>query len=123
MSDTVTTPTQDGAAPHGGSIVLGGNQYGKAQVGAGKVDRGQPRHRITDVSVTSQLRGDFAPAHLVGDNSPVVATDTQKNTVFAFAKEGIGSPERFALRLAEHFTSSFGWVTGGRWEVKQYTWE
>lgn len=123
MSDTLTDPAASGAPRGDGSIVLGENQYGKAEVRLVKVDRDQPRHRITDLSVTSQLRGDFAVAHTEGDNSPVVATDTQKNTVFAFARDGIGSPEEFAIRLAEHFTTSFDWVTGGRWGVKQYTWE
>lgn len=106
-----------------GTIVLGENQYGKAEVRLMKVDRDQPRHRITELSVTSQLRGDFTEAHTVGDQGRVVPTDTQKNTVFAFAKDGISSPEEFAIRLSEHFTSSFDWVAGGRWEIKEYTWE
>src|SRR5690606_10243595 len=38
------------------------------------------------------------------------------------ARDGVGSPESFALRLAEHFTGSFDWVSGGRWEVHQHTW-
>ncbi|MPV39095.1 factor-independent urate hydroxylase [Georgenia subflava] len=120
MSDTSTTTV--GAAAEQDTIVLGENQYGKAEVRLVKVDRDTPRHRITDLSVTSQLRGDFGVAHTEGDNSPVVATDTQKNTIFALAKDGIASPEQFAMRLAEHFTSSFDWVTGGRWGVKQYSW-
>ncbi|MBA2696878.1 MAG: factor-independent urate hydroxylase [Ornithinimicrobium sp.] len=103
-------------------IVLGDNQYGKAEVRAVKIDRDRDRHSITDLSVSSQLRGSFEEAHYDGDNGKVVATDTQKNTVFAFARDGVGSPEAFALRLAEHFTSSFDWVSGGRWEVKQYSW-
>ena len=52
----------------------------------------------------------------------MVATDTQKNTIFAFARDGVGSPEAFLLRLAEHFTGDFDWVTGGRWAAEQYTW-
>ncbi|GAA1641977.1 factor-independent urate hydroxylase [Georgenia ruanii] len=123
MSDTIATPAPASEAGQDGAIVLGDNQYGKAEVRVVKVDRDKPRHRITDLSVTSQLRGDFTVAHTQGDNSPVVATDTQKNTIFALAKDGVGSPEQFAMRLAEHFTSSFDWVTGGRWEVKEYTWE
>ncbi|MFC7407104.1 factor-independent urate hydroxylase [Georgenia alba] len=106
-----------------GGIVLGENQYGKAEVRVLKVDRDRPRHRITDLSVTSQLRGDFAAAHVEGDQGKVVPTDTQKNTIFALAKDGIGSPEEFAVRLSEHFTSSFDWVAGGRWEVEEYSWE
>lgn len=116
MTDSTTSTTASD------QIVLGDNQYGKAEVRAVKIDRDSDRHSITDLSVSSQLRGAFEEAHYSGDNSKVVATDTQKNTVFAFARDGVGSPEAFALRLAEHFTSSFEWVTGGRWEVKQYTW-
>ena len=72
-----------------------------------------------DLNVTSQLRGDFEAAHTEGDNSHVVATDTQKNTIFAFAKDGVASPEAFLLRLADHFTGDFDWVTGGRWAAEQ----
>lgn len=104
-------------------IVLGKNQYGKAEVRVVKVTRDTDRHEIDDLNVTSQLRGDFQAAHLAGDNSHVVPTDTQKNTVFAFARDGIGAPERFLLRLADHFTSSFDWVEGGRWSAEKYEWE
>ncbi|MGA9873650.1 MAG: urate oxidase, partial [Rhodococcus sp. (in: high G+C Gram-positive bacteria)] len=65
------------------TIVLGANQYGKAECRLVRIDRDTPRHHITDVSVTSQLRGDLEAAHTEGDNSHVVATDTQKNTVYA----------------------------------------
>ncbi|MET3176354.1 UNVERIFIED_ORG: urate oxidase [Arthrobacter sp. UYCu721] len=104
-------------------IVLGDNQYGKAEVRVVKVTRDTDRHQIEDLNVTSQLRGDFQAAHLQGDNAHVVATDTQKNTIYAFAREGVGSPEAFLLRLSEHFTSGFEWVTGGRWEAESYTWD
>ncbi len=104
-------------------IVLGKNQYGKAENRVVKITRDTDRHEIEDLNVTSQLRGDFSAAHLEGDNAHVVPTDTQKNTVYAFARDGIGSPEQFLLRLAKHFTSEFDWVTGGRWEAEQYAWE
>lgn len=104
------------------SIVLGPNQYGKAEVRLLRVDRDSPRHRITDLSITSQLRGDFRAAHESGDNTGVVATDTQKNTVQAFARDGVGSPETFLLRLARHFLEAPR-VTGGRWLAEQYGWE
>ena len=108
---------------HPDGIVLGQNQYGKAGVRLVRVDRSAPRHRLSDLSVTSQLRGDFTLTHTEGDNAAVVTTDTQKNTVFALAQGGIGSPEEFGIRLAEHFTSSFDWVTGGRWAIESYTWD
>src|SRR6476661_6279084 len=97
-------------------IVLGQNQYGKAEVRLVKITRDTQRHEIEDVSVTSQLRGDLDAVHTEGDNSHVVATDTQKNTVYAFARDGVGSIEKFAMRLGRHFTGEFEWITGGRWE-------
>ena len=104
------------------AIVLGATQYGKAEVRLVRVDRDGRRHTITDLDVTSQLRGDFTAAHIEGDNARIVATETQKNTVFAFARDGVGTPEEFLLRLGRHFTGEFDGVTGGRWEAEQYTW-
>ena len=105
-------------------IVLGANQYGKAEVRLVHVDRSQPQHVITDFNVTTQLRGDFAAAHLSGDNSAVLATDTQKNTVYAFARQyGVGEPEDFALRLGEHFLQSLPQINGARIAIDQYAWD
>ena len=103
-------------------VILAANQYGKAENRVVRVVRDTARHEVTDLNVTSQLRGDFEAAHTQGDNSHVVATDTQKNTIFAFAKDGISSPEAFLLRLADHFTGDFDWVTGGRWAADQFGW-
>ena len=103
-------------------VQLAANQYGKAENRVVRVSRDTDRHEVADLNVTSQLRGDFAAAHIDGDNSHVVATDTQKNTIFAFAKDGIESPETFLLRLADHFTGQFEWVSGGRWAADQYGW-
>ncbi len=107
-----------------GDIVLGPNQYGKAENRLVRITRDTDRHEIEDLNVTSQLRGDFVACHTDGDNSQVVATDTQKNTVYAFAKEhGVHSPEQFLLTLGDHFVTGFEWVTGGRWEAELYSWE
>ena len=106
-----------------GAFRLGPNQYGKAEVRIVKITRDSATHEIEDLDVTSQLRGDFGASHLTGDNRHVVATDTQKNTVYGLAREhGIGSPEAFLLRLGDHFTGAFEWVTGGRWEAESYAW-
>src|SRR5579875_1968235 len=97
------------------AIVLGGNQYGKAEIRVVKVDRDTPRHELHDLSVTTTLRGDFAAAYETGDQSRVLPTDSQKNTVFAFAKEhGAGAVEDFALTLARHFTGAIDPVRSAR---------
>ena len=104
-------------------IRLGRNQYGKAEVRVVAVDRSTPRHTLVDLNVSSSLRGDFTAAHTAGDNSHVLATDTQKNTVFAFARDGIGSPEAFGLRLARHFAGAYAWITGARVGIESYGWD
>ena len=105
------------------AIRLGPNQYGKAEVRVVAVDRSGPRHTLVDLTVSSSLRGDFTAAHTAGDNAHVLATDTQKNTVFAFARDGVGSPEAFALRLARHFAGAYPWICGARIAVDSFGWQ
>ncbi|MHA6801268.1 factor-independent urate hydroxylase [Bounagaea algeriensis] len=105
-------------------VVLGHNQYGKAEVRMVAVDRSSTRHRMRDLTVSTSLRGDFASAHHDGDNSNVLPTDTQKNTVYAFAKEQpIGAIEDFALRLGHHFVNTQEPVTGARILAEEHPWE
>src|SRR3712207_7485624 len=40
------------------AIVLGPNQYGKAEVRVVAVDRSSPRHTLVDLNVSSSLRGE-----------------------------------------------------------------
>jgi urate oxidase len=105
------------------AIVLGANQYGKAEVRVIAVDRSGPQHTLVDLNVSSSLRGDFTAAHTAGDNSHVLTTDAQKNTVYAFARDGVGSPEAFGLRLARHFAGSYHWITGARVALESYGWD
>ena len=69
------------------AIVLGDNRYGKAETRVVRIVRDTPRHEIRDRNVSTALRGDFADAHATGDQAHVLPTDTQKNTVFAYARE------------------------------------
>jgi urate oxidase len=105
-------------------IVLGENQYGKAENRLVRIYRDSPRHEIRDLNVSTSLRGTFEAAHLRGDQSAVLPTDTQKNTVFAFAKEkGVGAIEEFALTLARHFVDDVEPVTGARVAIEEYAWD
>ena len=105
-------------------ITLGGNQYGKAENRLVRIYRETARHEIRDVTVSTALRGDFAAAHLHGDQSRVLPTDTQKNTVYAFAKEhGLRAIEEYALTLARHFVDDVEPVRGARISVDEFAWE
>jgi urate oxidase len=103
-------------------IRLGQNQYGKAETHVVRVTKGGAAHEIKDMNVSVALAGDFADAHLTGDNSKVVPTDTQKNTVFAFASETIGEIEDFGLRLARHFVAGFAAVERARVSIEEFAW-
>ncbi len=103
-------------------IVLGDNQYGKAETHVVRVTKDGARHEIKDLNVSVALAGDFADTHLTGDNSKVVPTDTQKNTVFAFARDPIGEIEDFAMRLARHFVGEFASVYRARISIEEFAW-
>ena len=106
------------------SIVLGPNQYGKAENRVVRIYRDTDRHEIHDLNVSSALRGDFSAAHLTGDQTRVLPTDTQKQTVYAFAKQkGVGQIEDFALDLGRHFVHDTEPVEGCRIEIEEYVWE
>jgi urate oxidase len=106
------------------AITLGPNQYGKAEVRLVTVRRDGPVHHLKDLTVSTSLRGELAATHLTGDNAGVLATDTQKNTVYAFAKEApVGEIEDFGLRLAHHFVGTQENITGARVKIDEHGWE
>ncbi len=106
------------------AIILGDHQYGKAESRLVRIYRDQPRHEIRDLNVTTALRGPFEPAYLIGDQSNVLPTDTQKNTAYAFAKSrGIEAIEQFGLDLARRFVHDIDPVEGARVEIEEYAWE
>lgn len=89
-----------------GPYELGENRYGKSRIRLVTVRRGPERHDLRDLTVAVALEGDFDAVHTAGDNAGVIATDTMKNTVYAFARDRLtGSPEAFARDLARHFAS------------------
>lgn len=85
-------------------IELAANRYGKASIRLVRVARGEDGDRVRDLTVAIALEGTFEAAHTDGDNSMVIATDTMKNTAYAFAKDHLdGSIETYGRALAEHF--------------------
>jgi urate oxidase len=91
---------------------LSWNRYGKASVRLVKVDRGDGLHTVRDFTVDVQLEGAFERVYMDGDNADCLATDTMKNTVYAFARQhGVETPEAFADRLAVHFIAQHAVAT------------
>ncbi len=105
-------------------IVLGANRYGKAESRVVRVYRDTDRHEIRDLNVSTSLRGDFAAAHVSGDQSQVLPTDTQKNTAFAYAKKhGVASPEDYALALGRRLLEACPAAVEAVVGVEEYAWD
>ncbi len=106
------------------TFALGPNRYGKAENRVVRIYRDTARHEIRDLDVSTQLRGDFTAAHVEGDQSAVLPTDTQKNTAFAYAKQvGVSSPEDYALALGERLLTAAPAATASRVEVREHPWD
>ncbi|MEW6638234.1 MAG: factor-independent urate hydroxylase, partial [Actinomycetota bacterium] len=105
-------------------IVLGQNNYGKSEVWVFKVKRDADRHEIWDLDIRVSLEGDFEAAHVRGDNSKLLATDTMRNTCYALAKDRlVGSIEEYGLALVDHFLEAGPTVTSCRVEITQFLWD
>jgi urate oxidase len=109
-------------------IELASTRYGKARVHVVRVHRDGSAHVVRDVVARIGLEGDFDAAHVQGDNSLVVATDTMKNTCYVLAKDHLGSAlEEYGWALAEHFlgfaqvTRATAWLTERPWGALQTT--
>ncbi|MFD1722005.1 factor-independent urate hydroxylase [Amnibacterium endophyticum] len=105
------------------AIVLGPNQYGKAETRLVRLVRDSPVHGITDLNVSSALRGDFDAAYLDGDQRNVLPTDTQKNSAYVWAKKVVPDPiEAYGLALAHHFVDDVAPVEAARIEIERFDW-
>ncbi|MEI6947208.1 urate oxidase [Paraflavisolibacter sp. H34] len=103
------------------SIRLGKNAYGKNAVNLSKIIRHAGHHEFRHISVSVALEGDFETAHTLGDNSKILPTDTQKNTVYALAKEHfVSGIEDFGLHLAGHFLDNNPQVSGATIELTEH---
>jgi urate oxidase len=101
---------------------LSWNRYGKCRVRLVKLRRSRDPHEIVDLSIDVQLEGAFAPVFVDGDNRLCLATDTMKNTVYAFARrDPIDQVERFAIGLADHFIQQPG-VSRARISAVEQQW-
>jgi urate oxidase len=104
-------------------VTLSWNRYGKSQVRLVKVRRARDPHEIVDLTIAVQLEGAFEAVYTEGDNSPCIATDTMKNTVYALARhDAIEHTEAFACRLAEHFAAKPA-VSRARISAIEHRWD
>ena len=113
-----------GGGTRTGRMVLGQNTYGKSGIRIVKVRRDTERHELWDLDVAVALEGDFEAAHVSGDNSELLATDTMRNTLYALAKDHLtASIEEFGLALVDHFLEAGPTVERARVNITQFPWD
>lgn len=99
------------------------NAYGKNAIHLSKIIRHPTHHEFRQISVSVALEGDFEAAHTLGDNANILPTDTQKNTVYALAKEHfVDSIEEFGLFLAHYFLSNNPPVSQATVSLTEHPW-
>ena len=105
-------------------IVLAENHYGKARVRLVKVTRSAGRHELSELTVHVALEGDFGAAHIAGDNSKILPTDTMKNTVYVLAKQCRTDPiENFGSLVAQYFLKNNPQVSGAQIDLIEHLWD
>jgi urate oxidase len=113
------TETREGAR-----IVMGQNNYGKSDIRLVKVFRAAERHEIKDVRVDVAQEGDFDAAHVAGDNTDLMATDTMRNTVYALARDRFtSSVEAFGVELVRYFVEAAPRASRVRVRFTEHPWE
>jgi len=99
------------------------SEAGKANVKLLYVAKEGPVHSIKELEVRTALALATTKEYRFGDNSDVIATDSQKNTINIFAKQyGVKSPELFAARLAQHFLLQYPQVVRAEVQVHEKPW-
>lgn len=79
--------------------------YGKNDVRLMRVRREGDKYFVTELSVCIELQLSTTKDYLKGENSGVVATDSQKNTVLALARQNTVSGRRKRLIVIDNCPS------------------
>ena len=104
-------------------IELAENRYGKSRVRLMKVTRHPHGHDLHEWTVQILLKGDFDSAHLDGDNSKILPTDTMKNTVYSIARTSTAtSMEAYAKELADFLLSCNPQVSSAAIRIESTLW-
>eukprot|EP00968_Pinguiococcus_pyrenoidosus_P025658 scaffold6610_cov245-Pinguiococcus_pyrenoidosus.AAC.2 len=104
-------PPRKGPGAPGQGALLRGRCFRRIRLTLARsrqVYRRPERHEVKQFTIQSLLFGPVDSSFTMGDNSVVVATDTQKNTVYAVARQNeFHSGEELAMLLAKHFVRTY----------------
>ncbi|XP_021341234.1 uricase-like isoform X2 [Mizuhopecten yessoensis] len=98
--------------------------YGKNYVKLLQLRREGDAHHIQELEVSVELTLNNQREYLYGDNTDIIATDSQKNTVYILARKfGVKTPEQFALLLCNHFLTKYSHVDKAKVYIEQAPWK
>lgn len=104
---------------------LGYARYGKDNVRLYKrsIDPKTGVQDVVEMTVCTLLEGDIETSYTQADNSVVVATDTQKQTIYILAKQNpVTPPELFASIIGEHFVNTYKHIHACHVKIIQHRW-
>ena len=105
-------------------IELAENRYGKSRVRLMKVTRHPHGNDLREWTVEVLVKGDFRAAHVHGDNSDIVATDTMKNMVYSVARSSAATTmEVYAMELADAILSRNAPVASAAIRIESALWK
>jgi urate oxidase len=109
-------------------IELAENRYGKSRVRLMKVTRHAHGHThghdLREWTVQVLLKGDFDTAHLDGDNSKILPTDTMKNTVYSLARTSKATAmEDYAKELVDFLLGRNPQVSSASVRIESTMWK
>jgi len=98
--------------------------YGKSFVRILHVRKNGLKHSVKEFEVNTILKLNNQNDYKDGNNRNIVATDTQKNTVYILAKKyGIETAEGFAVLLCQHFLQTYGHIVSVNVKIDESPWE
>lgn len=100
-------------------------RYGKDNIRLYKreIDEKAGTQSVVEMTVCTLLEGDIETSYTKADNSVVVATDTQKQTVYILAKQNpVTPPELFASIVGTHFVETYPHIHAAHVKIIQHRW-
>lgn len=99
-------------------------RYGKDNVRLYKVHRNADGTQdVTEMTVCTLLEGDIAASWTKADNANIVATDTQKQTIYIQAKlHPVNPPELFAAILGQHYLDQYKHISAAHVDIVVHRW-
>lgn len=100
------------------------HSHGKSRVRLGRTWREGATHHFVEWTVNCMVDSPMEKAFIVGDNTGMTSTDTQRGAVYYVAKKlsERATIEEFAVALGKHFVQTYPLISKAKIYVEQKPW-